>query len=463
MKVTKSLFLAMAGLALFSCQKEEGVSTNVGGNELLTGENSSVFLKLGGIETTSSASIKSGRSMGTPSGDGNATGEESQTSLSSVALLFVNPAGDIMKVEMLTKTGNSEAFNQIIGSGKDYEGVPGGVKNVYALGNYEGKSTVPGGEEEDPTLQAKLEEAKQKADAYVSDPSSKDFVNISAIDKFSVGLSKLQDVKSALVYGKGGLKTVQGSTEDAKQFTCTVTMKHLVSRIEVKSIACTDMTENSKYSQIDLKYIGIGNYYINTNVDGTVQDKDYMGIVRTGNQSETYNKIGVTPTDQAAEAGGYAYVWGGTDPYSTSAKYVWAWDAVKNADKSSDVSFTHSNASVTYDQNLQYSYSFVPKKAPSALTGITEFNIKLVVDAKERGNTGTGGSSDISSAFTTVTGNFKDFEYGFYDQPGKILKVALSFKEDNISGWDPQQSNQVKVSVTVEPWKIYADVVPTYE
>lgn len=412
MKATKSLFLAFAGLGLFSCQNEDLANLSSDGLPV-TKENSSVFVRM---------DFGSG-SRGTGSGSTATSGSNKTTTVKNLALFFVDANDKIIRIEEETE------FSQFVtGSGKEYTNVPGGVKYVYGVGNYKGKSDKGNSEK---TLEQFVTEAKEGITSGLP-KDIKDFENM------SVHLSTIQKIDDALVYGadKDGL-TSKGESDDSYKFEASFQLNHLVSRIEVQKIACTDL--GTFYQELKLTYIGLTNFYMETPVAGKVSESKFFGLEQIGRPGT--EPSGSTPV----------YSWG-----KTNDLYDWSWDAITNNGMGELIFSKDGTKEVTFTDNNLYVYQFVPSDVPSAQQNDIDFNLKLYLEAKELGD------SNPVSAFSTVTGNFAQ-QSGFYTTPGKIYKVNFVFNEDNISGWNPDKENNVAVKVTVQDWEIVADVTPTYE
>lgn len=401
MKISKSLFLAFAGLGLFACSNED-VTTGVDNS----GDNS-IVIKLDGLSAE-------GRSIGAP--ETNTT-----TTISDVAILL-SDGTNILKKQVLSydKSGDSD-WSKLTGSNSGYiiHNVNSHVREVHVIGNYTKNSTVS-------TWVTSAEQSTVAAmkDVVVKAASEQDFDGVT-----------LYGVDSELTTVAGGDANSPHDTDTpSKMLYADVTINHLVSRIEIGNIKCKDL--GSTYNELTLKYIGLLNYYNQTTIGGTASDAMTLETV-------------LEPTAGNATPAQGKHSWSNT---SETADYKWAWDAFPaDAKLTSSSSVYNPEASPeTEDVTEKFVYQFIPSQVGGA-----NFNVKLYLDAKENN------AAAATSALNTVTANFtgdSDFKY----LPGKIYKLDFEFSEDNIGPWNPDETICVKVHVTVQPWEIKA-LTPTFE
>lgn len=406
MKISKSLFLAFAGLGLFACSNED-VTSGIDN----TGDRSLV-IKLDGLTSS--------RAMGDPTG-----GEDEgtvATTLSNVAIVL-SDGSKVLQVQTLTKTGNSTEWGQLTSEaekgGYIMHEVSSHVRQVHVIGNYADNATI---------------------NSWVtSNPTSS---TVAAMKNLVVAANTQQDFSKVTLFGEDvALETVTGGDTQKKPthpsagddpttntlLQAEVNLKHLVSRIEVGSFKCKNL--GTMYQELTLKYFGLLNYYNQT------------PIVGDGAVPMTLDNV-LEPTAENATPEEGKYSWNAT--YSDNV-YSWAWDKIADGTK-----ITSKDAVWNPNTNKKFVYQFIPKQVAGK-----NFNVKLYLDAKENNEAGS------ISAFHTVTANFTG-DANFKYEPGKIYRLNFEFGEENIGPWNPSEQICVKVNVTVDNWTI-TDVTPTFE
>lgn len=484
----RNAFLALAAVSIVACNNDdEPTPAPGGGDSSLTevGENASIFLSVGGVETAPAT-----RGQGTPVTQ---SGTKA-TNLNNMAIFFTDGTGDdakILKVATVSSKNNA-IWRQILknsshnGTGYEIENIPAKVKAVYIVGNYTefedrqktgGPGDLNGGAMDNDQINVTDQSSdkskknlavfvKEAHDAATAGTNQKTLSELKARTLTSASQQQIDDMT---LFGgdEDGLKTIDVSGETNK-FMAEVNLSHLFSRIEVKSISCTDL--GNWYDKITMKYIGIVNMNSVTTLSGT--------------GSKPY-KLGKTPTilepETASASAGELFAWGDSGYENSNTEFKWSWDKVlfehfessglanangtavsgKPAELSSD------KKSPTFKNAQNYCYMFLPQHIGDGSDPIN-FNLKLYLEAQDK-NKQNGNTSGVS-AFSTVTGNFEtqfnpDGIAGDSDYPtGYIYQVTFAFKEENISNWDPtDKNNTVKLKVTVQPWTIVAGVTPTYE
>lgn len=406
MKISKSLFLAFAGLGLFACSNED-VTTGVDNSG-----NNSIVIKLDGLTAS--------RSVGNPVNDDNSDNKVA-TTLNDVAIVL-SDGSTIYGVETLKNTDGGD-WTQLTTSTTGYiiHEVSSHVREVHVIGNYEENTTLKDWVEGTPTSS-----------------------NVSTMKALVVQANTQQDFTKVTLFGEDvALTTVSGGdtagdpNHDVEEGTTTHTMlqaevnlKHLVSRIEIGNIQCLDL--GTMYKQLTLKYIGLLNYYNQIHLDGTTPD-----VAMTLD-----NVLEPTDANNSPEAGYYS--WSNS---TTDASYAWAWDKISGAvitDKGTPWNPTLNEGTG------KFVYQFIPDKVSDK-----NFNVKLYLDAVENN------SGSAVSAFHTVTAKFEGGS-AISEEPGKIYKVDFKFGEENIGPWNPSEVICVKVTVSVEDWTIQT-VTPTFE
>lgn len=345
------------------------------------------------------------RSIATPVADGQAA------TLQNLLLLFADFNGNIVHAEKIDRMSSEMPDNV-----KDFQ-VPGSVRTVYALGNYANKST----------------ELTQFANAVLQGTPRP----VSDFLALGIPLSALQDVENVALFGADtdGLTTLPGSTEDRKLLAASLTLRPIVSRLEIAGISCTNLSE-SWFRSLLLRYIGLAKYYTTVTVEGKVPE---------GATFVNLSDICPPADDPAGESGGsYLYQWGDAD---TPEAYRWAWDEVKKNGQA--VTLTAESPKADFSAT-PFAYNFIPKANPVAGNDLT---LKLYLNPEWK----TGLPDD--PLITTVTANFSG-QSGFTDTPGQIYRVQFDFKGENITSWDPKSLLRVKITVTVKPWTVKYEHYP---
>lgn len=408
MKISKSLFLAFAGLGLFACSNED-VTTGVDNSG-----NNSIVIKLDGLTAS--------RSVGDPVNDDNSDNKVA-TTLNDVAIVL-SDGSTIYGVNTLKSTDGGD-WTQLTTSTTGYiiHEVSSHVREVHVIGNYA----------ENSTLKAWVEGTPMSS-------------NVSEMKALVVQANTQQDFTKVTLFGEdvalttAGIDTEGKPDHDVEEGTTTHTMlqaevnlKHLVSRIEIGNIQCQDL--GTMYKQLTLKYIGLLNYYNQIHLDGT-----------TPEVAMTLDNVLEPGTTIIGED---KYCW--SDPGISEAKYndyKWAWDEIATGAVITDKG-TPWNPTLN-EGTGKFVYQFIPDKVSGK-----NFNVKLYLDAVENN------TSNAVSAFHTVTAKFEGGS-AISDEPGKIYKVNFKFGEENIGPWNPSEVICVKVTVSVEDWTIQT-VTPTFE
>ncbi|WP_418794719.1 hypothetical protein [Phocaeicola coprophilus] len=417
MKISKSLFLAFAGLGLFACSNED-VTTGVDNSG-----NNSIVIKLDGLTAS--------RSVGDPVNDDNSDNKVA-TTLNDVAIVL-SDGSTIYGVETLKNVAeegqDKTNWTQLTTSGSGYiiHEVSSHVREVHVIGNY-----------------AENAELKSWVETTQTTPTSS---NVSQMKAKVVQANTQQDFTKVTLFGEDdALTTVSGGdtagdpNHDVEEGSTTHTMlqadvklNHLVSRIEIGNIQCDDL--GTMYKQLTLKYIGLLNYYNQIHLDGT-----------TPEVAMTLDNVLEPGTTIIGED---KYCW--SDPDISEAKYndyKWAWDEIATGVVITDKG-TPWNPTFN-DGTGKFVYQFIPDKIDGK-----NFNVKLYLDAVENN------TSNAVSAFHTVTAKFEGGS-AISEEPGKIYKVDFKFGEENIGPWNPSEVICVKVTVSVEDWTIQT-VTPTFE
>lgn len=362
MKLTKSLFLAFAGLGLFACSNED-VTTDA---TVDGGKSKTMVISLNGISEGSRAI--------------SAAEEEGEVALNKVAIFYTTTAGNVGHVTTLSNTDGENWRNLTNGTGYVEHSLPASIAQVYVVGNYD---ALLGNLNEIGT--AEILEAK--------------VINAAAQQTFG----------NVLLYGKDidGLESVEAGdgTHTENVVKAEMTISPLVSRLEISGIQCEDL--GNQYTSIDLKKIGLTNFYTTTTVGGTIGD--------------------LQAPAESAEA--QETIWESNS---------WAADAISGA------SLTSNETVWSPAEGKVFSYNIIP----NSTLATEKLQVRLLVDAK-RGTT----NDPISN---TLIANV-DRQLA----AGKIYKMTYKFKEENVGPWDPTNTQCVIVDVTVSDWEV-VNLTPSF-
>lgn len=216
-----------------------------------------------------------------------------------------------------------------------------------------------------------------------------------------------QDFDNVLLYGKDIDGLVPAETDEhGNVVKAEMTISPLVSRLEISGIQCEDL--GNQYTSIDLKKIGLTNFYTTTTVGGTIDDLQAT----------------------AASADAQETIWGNNS---------WAADAISGA------SLTSNETVWSPAEGEVFSYNIIPNSTDET----EELQVRLLVEAK-RGNT-------VDPISNTLIANV-----GQQLAAGKIYKMTYKFKEENVGPWDPTNTQCVIVDVTVSDWKV-VNLIPSFE
>ncbi len=362
MKISKSLFLAFAGLGLFACSNED-VTTDA---TVDGGKSKTMVISLNGISEGSRATSEAE--------------EEGQVALNKVAIFYTTATGSVGHVTTLSNADGENWTNLTNGTGYVEHSLPASIAQVYVVGNYD---ALLGNLNEIGT--AEILEAK-----VINAAAQQDFDNVLLYGKDIDGLDSVED-------GDG--------THTENVVKAELTISPLVSRLEISGIQCEDL--GNQYSSIDLKKIGLTNFYTTTTVGGTI-----AGLQATATTVENQETI-----------------W---------RNNLWAADVI------TETTLT-SNATIWNPTEGVFSYNIVP----NSTTEKAELQVRLLVEAK-RGTT-------VDPISNTLIANV-----GQQLAAGKIYKMTYKFKEENVGPWDPDNTQCVIVNVTVSNWDVVT-LTPSFE
>ena len=420
---TKQVSLAiLASMTLFACSNNEDVNVPITDNTPKT-----VVLKLDGIASASS------RSTDAPTTEETPDSKKHSVSVSDIAVLFYNEGGIITEELDLIKTTDSD-WNTITaaqGNGKEYNNIDAATDHVMVIGNYE-------------SLPAENKNLIKKGATIASIKAMQlplSSQNQSGVEEGSDPAITSTKAKMTL-YGTGELTEIANpdATTDgvAVAYQATVSIKPIVSRIEVTGVSCTFTTTGTgdvvDYTSVTLKGIGLFDYYNTMSLDGTTVT-DYMDATKI-----------VKPSEEAPE-GGYIFL-------PTIETALWAYDYIKTPDYTNVTMQGSGKVELKKGEaNATFAYNFFP--VTDDVTSATDAdkvlaNIRLLVDATPASGTAQNNNYVVTTNFRNEAGTV------IKPEPGKIYQFAYDFDEENIrQEWDAD-TKIVYVKVNVLEW----DIVP---
>lgn len=371
MKLTKSLFLAFAGLGLFACSNED-VTENGGDNQT-----ASVVIKLDGV----------GSSRAVDDATTGSDGEGNEITLLDGKILFTDGT-TILKVVDLS-------LAEAKGSGQLVHEVPAAVSQVQIVGNVVSK----------PGLLATIAENNFLAGV-------KDYV-IKSGDE--------QDMDYLPLFGEDtSLEKATGVTDDQGHtdiYAANVELSTPFSRIEIGDFKCTNL--GNIYSQIDIKVVGLLNFYNEVTLAKTASDK--VDIANTTTDEGKVVEPGLTAEGKITFG-------------AVNTTYGWAWEE-------STISMTNANTAYNPSEGKKYVYNFVPQG--------DDVMAALYVGATPKVSAAMAINNTLKGKLGTLN-------------PGYIYKVSYTFTEGDINPWNPDATKCVNVVVTVTKWTIRT-ITPTFE
>ena len=422
---TKQVSLAiLASMTLFACSNNEDVNVPITDNTPKT-----VVLKLDGIASASS------RSTDAPTTEESSGTNKHSVSVSDIAVIFYNEGGIITEAPDIITTDDADGDWATItseqGNGKEYNNIDAATDHVMVIGNY---NSLP--ETNKNLIKQGTTIASIKA---MQLPLSSQ--NQSGVEEGSAPAVSSTKAKMTL-YGTGELTEIANpdATTDgvAVAYQATVSIKPIVSRIEVTGVSCTFTTTGTgdvvDYTNVTLKGIGLFDYYNTMSLDGTTVT-DYMDATKI-----------VKPSEEAPE-GGYIFL-------PTIETALWAYDYIKTPDYTNVTMQGSGKVELKKGEaNATFAYNFFP--VTDDVTSATDAdkvlaNIRLLVDATPASGTAQNNNYVVTTNFRNEAGTV------IKPEPGKIYQFAYDFDEENIrQEWDAD-TKIVYVIVNVLEW----DIVP---
>lgn len=423
MKIKQVSLAILASMTLFACNNNDDLNVATGGEENLP---KTVVLKLDGITQAASRSADAP----TTNDDGS-----KKVSLNDIKVIFYTEGGYITYLDDIASTDAVEWASIVnpTGNGKRYTDIPANTDHVMVIGNY---ASLP-----------KTNQDKVTVGAAISDIKSME-IPLSSQNQAGTGPDKTTKANITL-YGTGALvpfESTEPDDADADVYKAEVSIKPIISRIEVKNISCNFSTPGGEgdiiYSTVKVKGIGLFDYYNTMTLDGT-------------NVSNMMDATMISKPDAAeVPVNGYKFL------DATATDWTWAFDQINTQTGFTSTTLTGSGVQTlkkTGDVDATFAYNFFPATVNIGGEAATDAekvlaNVRLLVDATPSSGTGEEANNYV------VTTNFRDKENGegnlVHPEAGKIYQFEYAFAQNNIrEEWDADKMI-VYVKVTTVDWGI---------
>ena len=419
MKIKQVSLAMLASMTLFACNNNDDLNVATGGEENLP---KTVVLKLDGITQAAS------RSNDAPTTNDD---DSKKVSLNDIKVIFYTEGGYITYLDDIAST-DAEEWASIVnptGNGKRYTDIPANTDHVMVIGNY---VSLP-----------KDNQDKVTVGAAISDIKSME-IPLSSQNQAGTGTDQTTKANITL-YGTGALVPFE-STEpddvDSDVYKAEVSIKPIISRIEVTGISCDFTTPAGGgtivYSSVDVKGIGLFDYYNTMTLDGT-NVKDMMDATMISK-----------PDAAEVPVNGYKFL------DATATDWTWAFDQIATGSDFTSTTLTGDGVQTlkkTGDADATFAYNFFPATVNIGGAVATDAekvlaNVRLLLDATPSSGTEEANNYVVTTNFRNKEGNL------VHPEAGKIYQFEYAFAQNNIrEEWDADKMI-VYVKVTTVDWGI---------
>ena len=423
MKLKHFGLLTLASMAMIACNNE---------NEGLISEQDNspkkVVLKLEGISSGNS------RSTDAPTTDGGTN--KHSVSLKDVAIFLYADGGVIYNALEIAST-NSTDWGKITGSdGYTFENVDPAVNRVMVIGNYDNLET-------NNSFGTAVSLVNSTAASLMTKTIDLKSQNVSAQESDDATTS----TKAVMTLFGSTPSNIQDTDGDGV-YEAAVSIKPIVSRLEVKSVSCKFVEPVGtggivKSATVTVQGIGLFDYYNNMTLDGKALTNlmDATKILEPGTAS--------------VSEGQYVFL-------GDAADWTWAFDKTTDTDYNnvlSDATSTGAAQEMTTkvgSNSATFAYNFFPVASGTTIDGAASqptnqalANIRLYVNVTNS-TSDTNKDYVVTTAFRDATGNIVT------PAPGKIYQLDYAFETDNIRESWGDDKIKVNVTVTTVEW----DIIP---
>lgn len=420
MKLKHFGLLTLASMAMIACNNE---------NEGFIGEQDNspkkVVLKLEGISSGNSRST-----------DG--TTSSNTVSLKDVAIFLYADGGVIYNALEIGST-DTENWGKITGAGYTFTDVDPAVNRVMVIGNYDNLET---------------NNSFGTADSFVNSTAASLMTKTINLQSQNVSTKESDGITTSTK----AVMTLFGNTPSNIQDTngdgiyeAAVSIKPIVSRLEVKSVSCKFVEPVGtggivKSATVTVKGIGLFDYYNTMTLDG----KALRNLMDA-------NKI-AEPNTGTSDGKTYEFL-------ASTGDWTWAYDITTTGYKNAlnDATTSGNPIEMTLDPSgaATFAYNFFPVASGTTIDGVVSqptnqalANIRLYVNVTNS-TSGTNKDYVVTTAFRDATGNIVT------PAPGKIYQLDYAFETDNIRDNWGDDKIKVNVTVTTVNWEI-VPVTPSF-
>ncbi len=413
MKLKHFGLLTLASMAMIACNNE---------NEGLISEQDNspkkVVLKLEGISSGNSRST-----------DG--TTSSSTVSLKDVAIFLYADGGVIYNALEIGST-DTENWGKITGAGYTFTDVDPAVNRVMVIGNYDNLET-------NNSFGTAASLVNSTAANLMAETINLRSQNIEAQESDGATTS----TKAVMTLFGSTPNNIQDTDGDGV-YEAAVSIKPIVSRLEVKSVSCKFVEPAGtggivKSATVTVQGIGLFDYYNNMTLDGNALT-NLMDATKI-----------LEPGTGAASEGQYVFL-------GDAPEWAWAYDKTTTGYKNvlNDATTSGSPIEMTLDPSgaATFAYNFFPVASGTTIDGNASqptnqalANIRLYVNV----------TNDSSTKDYVVTTAFRDASGTIVTPaPGKIYQLDYAFETDNIREDWGDDKIKVNVTVTTVDW----DIIP---
>ena len=420
MKLKHFGLLTLASMAMIACNNE---------NEGLISEQDNspkkVVLKLEGISSRNSRST-----------DG--TTSSNTVSLKDVAIFLYADGGVIYNALEIGST-DTENWGKITGAGYTFTDVDPAVNRVMVIGNYDNLE-----------INNSFETAASLVNSTAASLMTKTIDLRSQNIKAQESDGTTTSTKAVMTLFGNTPSNIQDTNGDGI-YEAAVSIKPIVSRLEVKSVSCKFVEPVGtggivKSATVTVQGIGLFDYYNNMTLDG----KALTGLMDA-------TKI-LEPGTASASDGQYVFL-------GDAPEWAWAYDKTTTGYKNvlNDATTSGSPIEMTLDPSgaATFAYNFFPVASGTTIDGVASqpknqalANIRLYVNVTNS-TSGTNKDYVVTTAFRDATGNIVT------PAPGKIYQLDYAFETDNIRDNWGDDKIKVNVTVTTVNWEI-VPVTPSF-
>lgn len=406
MKAIKFFLIGLITVGFVACNNEDGVDVNNEGN----GTTKAVTLKLDGIDGTSI------RDVTDPSPEGNTRA----VTINELRVVFYH--GTI--VDKIQDVETPAGLDSITKNGTVFHNVPNEATDIIVVGNYSNKGIV--------------------------------WTNVTTIQSSQILAANEQKMDDITFYGNSAIGSNKVSTEHTgdehpnttlETYIVTVPIKPLVSRFEITAIECTDLGDSIE--SIKLTGIGLVDFIQKVKLNSASIEKTNY-VAKYINNAKGYiaepgtAKPGTLDQNLFFEFGKFAT--------KNDTTILWSYEKINNVELKKAPNNKYVPKVGGVDQ--VFAFNFITSgldTLPNIKLGLTDVKTIFPYIIPEDWKYVT----TASSAYTVEGGTPKNIK------PGYIYRINYAFEEANVGPYNPTDKKCIRLTITVEPWKIKV-LTPTF-